>query len=147
MGKSVVVVETYIDPATQISVDIVIQTPSPIVSEYVDLTFGKPATSYVPPDPSAALPAYGAKIAKYPYLSLGYDLPYPVSSDLLLPFGDFVTKCGLQAAVDTIFQFAAGIGDLLQQPTIYVMKLCSLDLPEGLQDGLLITASHDNSEV
>ena len=162
---------TYTDPGTGAKVDIgvVVWHDLPIVrdwfdrfgvplekavfdtpgmqSQYVDYRTGKPVTGYTPSDPSAAIAAYGAQLAKYPYLEAGFDLPNPVPPDLLLPFGDFVKKYQLDAAVGTIFNFGQGLGDLLRQPTLYVMKNFGLDILRNLAVGFLTTARHNNSEL
>ncbi|KAI9843740.1 MAG: hypothetical protein M1838_002483 [Thelocarpon superellum] len=163
--------QTYIDPKTQDPIDIGVVVfenldivknyfarfniplttasfSSPgAVTEYVNFRTGEVASNFTPTDPSAALAAYGAQAAKYPYLEAGFDLPYPVPDDLLLAFGDFVKKYNLQCAVQFIFSFAQGLGDLLAQPTIYVLKNFGLSLLEDLQTGFLTTAHHDNSEL
>jgi hypothetical protein len=124
----------------------VFDTPG-MVSKYVDYRTGKVVDGYAPSDPSAALAVYGAQLAQYPYLEAGFDLPDPVPADLLLPFGDFVKKYALDAAVNLIFNFGQGLGDLLRQPTLYVMKNFGLDILRNLQVGFLTTARHDNSEL
>ncbi|CAF1270632.1 unnamed protein product [Didymodactylos carnosus] len=63
-----------------------------VVSEYFDFRTGNIDSGYAPSDPTAALAAYRRQLAKYPYLKHGFDLPYPVPSDLLLTFGDFVAN-------------------------------------------------------
>lgn len=161
--------ETYIDPATQLPTDIGVQywTNLDIVKNYfarlnvsyflanssisavtyVDLSTGKLLPTFSPPDPTAALSAYAAQLAKYPYLNSGFDLPSPVPEDLLLPFGQFVTKYALQDIVYFLATYSQGIGDLLAKPTLYVMKLNGLDLLNSLQVGLILTTSRDNSEL
>ena len=124
----------------------VFDTPG-MVSKYVDYRTGKVVDGYTPSDPSAALAVYGAQLANYPYLESGFYLPDPVPADLLLPFGDFVKKYALDAAVNLIFNFGQGLGDLLRQPTLYVMKDFGLDILRNLQIGFLTTARHDNSEL
>ena len=162
---------TYADPATGAKVDIgvVVWHDLPIVrdwfarfdvpltkatfdlpgqqSVYADYRTGKVVDGYTPPDPSAALGAYGAQLAQYPYLEAGFELPAQVPPDLLLPFGDFVKKYSLDAAVNMIFNFGQGLGDILSQPTLYVMKNFGLDILRNLSVGFLTTARHDNSEV
>jgi hypothetical protein len=163
---------TYTDPATGGKIDIGVivwhdleivhayfdrfQVPlvkasfgsSGTVSTSVDYRTGKIVDGYSPSDPSAALQAYGAQLAKYPYLEAGFALPDPVPADLLLPFGEFVTRYQLDAAVNTIFNFGQGLGDLLRQPTLYVLKNFGLDILRNLAAGsFLTTAHHDNSEL
>lgn len=117
------------------------------VTEYVDFSTGKIVAGYAPPDPSAALAAYGAQLEKYPYVEAGFDLPYPVPADLLLPFGDFVKKYNLENAVGFLFSFAQGLGNLLDQYTLYVFKNFGIGVLQALQTGFLTTARRDNSEI
>ena len=162
---------TYTDPATNAKIDIgvVVWHELPIVRDYfarfdvplikasfdapgqqslyVDYRTGKVVDGYAPSDPSAALGAYAAQLAQYPYLEAGFDLPNPVPADLLLPFGDFVKKYALDAVVNTVFNFGQGLGDLLKQPTLYVMKNFGLDILRNLSVGFLTTERHNNSEL
>lgn len=117
------------------------------VTEYVDFATGGSVAGYTPPDPSAALAAYGAQLEKYAYVEAGFDLPDPVPTDLLLPFGDFVTKYNLEAAVGFMFVFLQGFGNLLEQLTLYVFKNLGLGVLQDLQSGFLTTARQDNSEI
>ncbi|CZR51449.1 uncharacterized protein PAC_01325 [Phialocephala subalpina] len=73
-------------------------------------------------------------------------IPDPVPEDLLMPFGDFVKKYSLEAAVYTIFQLSQSMGDIYHTLTLYVMKVIGLDLLKNLESGFLTTARHDNSE-
>ncbi|GGK97999.1 NAD(P)/FAD-dependent oxidoreductase [Mangrovihabitans endophyticus] len=162
---------TYTDPATGAHVDIgvVVWHDLPLVRDWfarfdvplekanfdipgqeslaVDYRTGKPVTGWTPPDPSAGLAAYAEQLARYPYLEAGFDLPDPVPADLLLPFGEFVRKYNVDSAVNMIFNFGQGLGDLLRQPTLYVFKNFGLDILRNLQVGFLTTSRHDNSEL
>ncbi len=118
----------------------------PGVTQNVDLTTGILQT-FIPPDPTQALGAYGAQLAQYPYLLPGYELPDPVPTDLLMPFGDFVKKYNLEAAVLTAQFIAQGIGNLLKVPTLYVFKYFSATVLQSGFAGYLVTVHHDNSEI
>ena len=98
-------------------------------------------------DPTAAFQAYGAQLAKYPYLGLGFDLPDQIPSDLLLPFGDFASKYGLGPAMVTIARANQGVGDFINALTIYMMKYFNMGVLNGLTNGFLTTANHDNSAL
>ena len=87
-------------------------------TQYMDFQTGKLVPDYNPTDPTAALGIYAEQLAKYPYVELGFDLPYPVPDDLLLPFGDFVRKYGLEDLMGLLFGFAQGLADILKQPTV-----------------------------
>jgi hypothetical protein len=117
------------------------------VTSYVDLRTGKEVAGYVPSDPTEALVRYAAQLTKYPYLETGLNLTYPVPEDLLLPFGDFVTKYSLQGVVQLLFEYAQGFGDFLKHSTLYVLKYFGTAVIRDLQIGVLTTARHDNSEL
>lgn len=119
--------------------------PAPI---YADFGTGQTLVNFSFPNATAALAAYSEQIAKYSFLNGGFDLPNPVPADLLLPFGDFVDKYGLGAMVDTAFLYGQTLGNLLQRPTIYVIKLFGQDILRNLlANSFLTTASHDNSQL
>ena len=165
--------ETYTDPVTNGTIDIGViifhnltivkdyfarfgipldstaaraNNPGEVLS-YVDFQTGKTVPDAGSGDPSAGLAAYAAQVAKYPYLGAGFDLPQPVPMDLLLPFGEIVKKYALQDAVQTIFRFGQGIGDLLAQPTLYVFKLVGLQALQDAKTGFLKTVDNDNSQL
>ena len=114
-------------------------------SKHYEFQPGKLDSAYSPSNPTDVLIAYEAQLAKYPYLEHGFDVPYSVSSDLLLPFGELTKKYELQATVDLNFGFTEGLGDVLAHPTLYVMKLFGPTLIKELSTGFLTTALHDNS--
>ena len=112
---------------------------------YTDFRTGKVDSTYTPQNYEPGLAAYAEQVAKYPYVEDGFDLPYPVPADLLLPYANFTTKYGLQNFTNFLFSFAQGLGDLLAQPTLYVFKNFGSGLIKDLGTGLLTTALHDNS--
>lgn len=95
------------------------------------------------PDPVAFGTAIGTYLnvlqTQFPYLDTGFNLPNPVPPDLLLPFGDFATKYGLDPLVPTAFQFAEGVGDLLGSPALYVLKLFSLSVVASIVTDSFVT--------
>ena len=125
-----------------------VATPG-VTSKNVDFSTGKVATDYVPANATAGLAAYAAQLANYPYLSTSQGkLPQQVPADLLLSFGDFVKKHpAVGDAVLTISQFVGGFGNILQLPMLYIFKIFTPELLQGLQIGFLTTARHDNSEL
>jgi hypothetical protein len=163
--------QTYIDPVTGYPVDygviawhnIAVVTAyfarfnvslspvsltSPFTTEYVDLTTGKVVPNYAPPNPAQALETLAGLLQSWPYLSGELDLPSPVPADLLLSFGDFVTKYGLQALVPITWTFALGVGNLLESTTLYVLRNFGLpQLANFLPGNLLTTTDHYNSEL
>lgn len=161
--------QTYTDPGTGATIDVGVQVFHDLsivkkyfarfnisltrlvpefsggVTQYVDFRTGNIVSGYSPSNFTPGLLAYAAQLAKYPYVEDGFDLPYPVPSDLLLPFGDFVRKHSLQSFANFLFHFGQGLGDLLRQPTLYVFKNFGSDIIRNLQTGFLTTALHDNS--
>jgi hypothetical protein len=105
---------------------------------------GKVVPGYSPPDPTTALNILAQQLLLYPYMPQGYNLPNPVPADLLIPFGEFITKYRIQDAVPLIFTFGHGVGEFLTIPTLYVFQ--NFGLPQLLA-GFLVTAHHDNREL
>jgi hypothetical protein len=152
--------QTFIDPATGVPIDIGViyfeNTPlvtaylnrfgvqtavasfAPLASANLDFRTGR-AVAISPPSQAAvgaALSQYYQILAtQYPYLNAGFQLPDPVPAELAAPFGSFVEAHGLQALVPTIFQFGQGAGNLLNDPTLYVLKLFSLDVVGSILSG------------
>lgn len=162
---------TYTVPNSGVKVDygVIFFHNNPIVQNYFDyyniplspLSFTPSGTTYnvdfstgkvVPNYPGnqtesfLALGAYVAQLEKYPYLTTGYDLPDPVPEDLLIPFKDFAAKYNLGPMV-SYAQVGGGYADLLEQATLYTIKLLGPDLIQSLLTGLLSTAAHDNSAI
>jgi hypothetical protein len=116
---------------------------------YADFTTATP----IPNDPfppedaalGAALFAYLDQLAKYPYLSNGYNLPTPVPADLLLTFGEFVAKYQLQAMVYTAFYYLQGIGNILDQTTLYILKYLPAYTVQSILTGAFLTTVHHNN--
>jgi len=114
---------------------------------YVNLATGEVANSYVPPTPqavSAAMQAYGDILSKYAFVDRGFKLPNPIPQELVIPFGEFVEKHGLQAIVQIAFMTSQGLGDILNVPTIYVMQNFGIDV---VRSGFLTTARGGNSQI
>ncbi|GAB1320330.1 hypothetical protein MFIFM68171_10540 [Madurella fahalii] len=93
-----------------------------------------------------ALAGLAAVIAKYAYILDGFQaLPDPVPEDLIMPFGDFMTKYNLTAAIPIVFRIAQGLGSLLQLSTLYVIKYFNLGDVVALSEGYLTQAQGNNS--
>jgi hypothetical protein len=121
--------------------------PPGLTTQYVDFQTGKIVPGYIPPNPAEAFGAYTEQLVQYPYLAGGFFLPDAVPADLLLPFGDFVQKYSLSAMVQTVFELSQGVGNLLQQPTLYVVILFGFSLLASIETGFIATADHDNSAL
>ncbi|KAE8340788.1 hypothetical protein BDV24DRAFT_151679 [Aspergillus arachidicola] len=88
-----------------------------------------------------ALETYREQLARYPYLEDGFFLPDPIPEDLLLPFGDFARNFGMEHGVS---ELSVGMGDVLNLPTIYVMKHYGSAI---FQNEFLFTAHKNNQEI
>ncbi|KAH8645976.1 FAD dependent oxidoreductase [Tricladium varicosporioides] len=166
-------VDTYTDPITHFPVDygvVVYQNLPHVLSFFarfnipliplpttqfpdlnIDFTTGKPPTTFSS-DPAAsanALQTLAGILQKYPEIASGtYNLTTPVNEDLLLPFGEFVAKYHIDAALPTIWSFANGVGDMLKTPSIYVFQNFGLiQLNNLFTGGYRMTARHNNSEL
>ena len=169
--------ETYVDPATGIPTDygVVVFNHLPVVSEYfarfnvplislppdafggpnvnVDFRTGQTQT-FSEPTQAEAGQALGAYFGYLQQLSATYfdldkssDLPNPVPADLIMRFGDFVTKYGLGAMVRNAFQFGQGVGDLLNMPTVYVLKNFSSAVVGSIFSGNFVVCPFGNSTI
>ncbi|KAL4933384.1 uncharacterized protein BDV17DRAFT_287054 [Aspergillus undulatus] len=163
---------TYTDPATGISTEIgvqiyhnytivkdyfarfnipLIESPGFFQSEdFFDYRTGERVfPSFAPQEEvSAAFAALSEQLAQYPGLNDGIFLPDPVPEDLLLPFGEFATKYGIEAAVPTMHVFNPGIGDILENPTLEQARYWTvLGMIQSIEAGFLTTARFDSSEL
>lgn len=169
--------ETYVDPATGIPTDygVVVFNNLPVVSEYfarfnvpllslppdafggpnvnVDFRTGQ-TQAFAEPTQAEAGQALGAYFgylqqlsATYFDLDKSFDLPNPVPLDLTMRFGDFVTKYGLGAMVRNAFQFGQGVGDLLDMPTVYVLKNFSSAVVGSIFSGNFVVCPIGNSTI
>lgn len=120
--------------------------PPPDSTVFVDFVTGKPI-DFAPRDPTQAFAAYAFQLAKYPFLDNGFDIPCPLPEDLAMPFGEFVKKYDLDPLVMTAAKLCQGFGDVLAQPTLYVMKNFGTTALAGFAEGFLVPESGDNSEL
>lgn len=99
------------------------------MTRYVDFRTGK-EVNYTGPAPaalSAALVKYAELCALYEDMILPSlrDFPAPgdIPKDLLIPFGDFAKKHGVEAIVPMLFQTTGlGVGDVTRRTTLVVMQ-------------------------
>jgi Flavin containing amine oxidoreductase len=122
---------------TRLNVSAVQTFPGATPTTYVDFQNGQVAAGYTPPPPAQlaiALYKYQEILTtQFPYLDSGFQLPNPVPQDLLNPFSDFVTKYGLADLVfSVIFEYGQGLGNLLADPALYVLKNFSLGVVNSL---------------
>lgn len=166
--------KTYVDPASNKSIELGVAEweDTPIVrkwvarfkvplypynftipgvkSEYVDFQTGRIATPKQG-DLFGAWDAFQAQVAKYPFLDYSLDsVPFPVPADLLLPFGQFITKYNLQDAVPYLSLYGQGWGNFVTLPTLLAIKYFppSFFSPASLYNGGLgALAAKDNSLI
>ena len=162
--------ETYVDPATGTTVDYGVQAyhndstvrdffkrlnvpigpftfPPPSTFKYYDFTNGAAVPNF---SPLPTQPDYATELAKYPYLNKGLQLPYPIPSDLLLPWGDYIKKYNLaDSAWGTTSGRPAPPGPLLGQSALYVFNAYNnLELEEGAnRDAGLESANFNNGAL
>lgn len=80
----------------------------------------------------------GTVSSLFPFLAEGaYDIPSAVPEDLLLPFGQFVTKYNLTEVVPVVWIFAQGVGNLLDATTLDVLQNFGQAHISGLAAGYL----------
>ncbi|KJZ70934.1 hypothetical protein HIM_09685 [Hirsutella minnesotensis 3608] len=161
-------VNTYIDPNSKRAIDygVVAFHSTPLVKSYferldipyeqdssfssttyINLENGQRVDNYTSPNPTAALAKYASILSRWPFLDEGFELPDPVPEDLFQPFGDFVQKHGIEDAVEIIYSFAQGLGDVLRQPTLYVLKSFGSQVLASIKTGFLSTARKNNHEI
>ncbi|KAM0809096.1 putative Amine oxidase [Seiridium cardinale] len=144
-------VETYVDPVSGKPYDygvnsyteygdaeafftrfnISLQTPVrlSLTTTYADFNTGEVLDGYVAPSTAnvtAGLEKYLEICEQYEDLILPSYANFPtddIPEDLLLPFGDFITKYGLEAIVPRVFQVTGlGLGNIIDELTLYVMQ-------------------------
>ena len=110
-------------------------------SQFVDFRSGLPVTAYSPTQEELGA-AFGTYLqlltTRFSFLGQnGYRLPGPgdVLDDLLLPFGQFVGKYGLNAILPTFFLYEQGFGPLLEATTLYVLKNMSAQVVSAALSG------------
>ncbi|RYP18443.1 hypothetical protein DL765_003955 [Monosporascus sp. GIB2] len=126
-------------------------------TRYVDFTTGEELTSYVSPewtDVAAALEVYLEQCEKYEHMLVpglwefpeGADIP----EDLLMNFGEFAIKYGIEAALPSIFiSTGLGVGRLADELTMTVMQTFGGQMARstlGLQ-GSFVPASLRNQDI
>jgi hypothetical protein len=94
-----------------------------------------------------AVGIYQEQLNLFPFLSLGYNLPNPVPSELLMPTIDFINKFGIQAIVPSVFGTAQGFSHLLTEPVLYTMKIVGSEILRSIETGFLTTPDQDNSAL
>ncbi|KAK9775553.1 putative Amine oxidase domain-containing protein [Seiridium cardinale] len=118
-------------------------------SEYVEFSTGK-VIDFVPPSQEAlttVLSAYLDQLYKYPALQDGFKMTYPVESDLLLSFGEFITQYRLEDLVFRAFLVNQGAAPLLDISMLYIFKYLNSDEVDSLERSFLTTQHHSTTEL
>lgn len=114
----------------------------------IDLRTGRPV--YIPPSLNATertFEKWNHQLLRFPSLDEGYIFPLPVPHDLLRPFGQFARNHNLTAIIPSIWTIDQGIGDILNLPTLYVMKSFGPQMLRSLSSGFLTTVRQNNHEI
>ncbi|KAL2176435.1 fumarate reductase/succinate dehydrogenase flavoprotein-like protein [Thermothelomyces heterothallicus CBS 202.75] len=113
---------------------------TPNTAQYIDFTTGLPVAGYKAPateEMYAALQRYLDVLEKYEDMVLPgfFNFPEPgaIPEDLLMPFGEFVAKYNLEAAVPQIWDSTAqGLGDTMNVPTLWVIQASGVPMVRAL---------------
>ncbi|KAB8261693.1 hypothetical protein BDV32DRAFT_33025 [Aspergillus pseudonomiae] len=111
--------------------DIPVAAPSmvSVSTDYIDFKTGKPVNFTLPPmaDQMAAMAKFLEIVEPWEHLMQpGYgNFPEPdaIPEDLLIPYGDFITKYGLEAAIPLMYQSTGlGLGNMVKETTMFVLQ-------------------------
>ncbi len=134
---------------SQLNVEYEPLLPGSLLSQYVNFDTGErvlPGSELLTTVVAATL--YRGAIEQFDYLSTGaYYLPDEVPEELLRPFREFVEKHALQGAMDLIFTFAENVGNILDQPLIYVIQNFGIPQVDALLQGGYITPKNGTDEL
>ncbi|KAM0326586.1 hypothetical protein ACHAQA_006455 [Verticillium albo-atrum] len=108
--------------------------------KYIDFKTGKPVADFVAPAPGDMYPAlqrYLDVLEQYEDMVLpgffNFPSPESIPEDLLMPFGDFVEKYDIAAAVPQIWDSTAqGLGDTMNVPTLFVVQASGIPMVRAL---------------
>ncbi|EPS32973.1 hypothetical protein PDE_07934 [Penicillium oxalicum 114-2] len=91
--------------------------------------------------------AWSRQLQRFPNLDEGYHFPLPAPLDLQRPFEQFARLYNLTALIPFIWAIDQGIGDMLQLPTLYVLKSFGPQMLRSLTTGFLATKRQNNHEI
>ncbi|KAF7717778.1 Uncharacterized protein PECH_007375 [Penicillium ucsense] len=90
---------------------------------------------------------YSEQLQRFKSLEEGYVFPAPVPEDLVRPFEHFARIHNLTALIPRIWTIDQGVGDLLQLPTLYVLKSFGPQMLRSLSSGFWTTKRRNNHEL
>ena len=167
-------VDTSVDPVTSQTIDygVKVFNDVPVVRHYFDYlnVSLKRFKSYVPEQKTIyanlanvttisatdihnenitdGLLRYQAQLQKYPYVGNGFQLPYSLPPDLLLPWGDFLAKHNLSAISGIVFGLVGAPGNILAQPTDYIANnFGEIQVRSALEGSALTEANNNNQAI
>lgn len=118
--------------------------------QFVDFTTGEVVSNFTQPNSTAiasAFQVWAQQLAKYPDLNIGFNMTYPVAEDLLLPFGEFLTKYNMEALAYVSYQYHQGLVPHLNMTTLYVLKSFNQYDFESIASSFLTTQNHNTGEL
>ncbi|KAI1334208.1 FAD/NAD(P)-binding domain-containing protein [Xylariaceae sp. FL0016] len=140
---------TVTDLFARFDIPLISINPNGTSSEYVDFATGAPV-KFEAPDPTAfgeALTAYESRLLQHPSLQHSLNLSYPVDSELLLSFGEFVARNHLDDLVPQTFASNQGYAPLLNISMLYIFGYLNQDQINSHRHGLLTTVHHNIQEL
>lgn len=113
---------------------------TPLTTKYVDFASGRLVEGYTAPEGSAmasALQKYLELAERYQDMILpgyeGFPAPEAIPEDLIMPFGQFVEKYDLAAAVPQMWKATVqGLGEFLEIPTLSTMAAFTVPMARAL---------------
>ncbi|KAL8784377.1 MAG: hypothetical protein Q9195_009073 [Heterodermia aff. obscurata] len=122
-----------------------------VTSDFVDFQTGQ-AANRTPTATPEALDRYVQQLANYP--SPNYSLDNgssPVPPDLLLPFGQFISKYGYEGAMPYFGLYGQGWGNFVTLPTLYAIKYFTAEALAAQTRGALAAKAnsklYENAEI
>ncbi|GAM42415.1 hypothetical protein TCE0_044f16374 [Talaromyces pinophilus] len=110
-----------------------------VTTDYIDFITGEPVNLTTPswPDQLAAFEKFLSVVEPWTdYLQPGYwNFPEPadIPEDFLIPYGDFITKYGLEAAVPLIYETTGlGLGNMTQATTMFELQAFGTYMAQSL---------------
>ncbi|KOS16989.1 Uncharacterized protein ESCO_005920 [Escovopsis weberi] len=107
---------------------------------YVDFKTGKRLPQPMGMNLSTIVPMYNKAIANFSYTADGtFNFPEPIPEELLGTFGQFLdAHPELKPALNLVYMFAQGVGDLLNAPLLYVLQNVGLVHVDAILKGLIM---------
>ncbi|KFA47968.1 hypothetical protein S40293_09075 [Stachybotrys chartarum IBT 40293] len=77
-------------------------------NQYRDFSNGRSLPEFAP---NSSLAGYSQQLNRWPSLHYGYNIPDPTPEDMLITYGEFITKYGLESEVWAMQPFLGGIAN------------------------------------